>query len=101
MTTAIGTPCSVCGRTSTSLMKPPRRTLNRGLDPDDNSYSITVMLPDVPLCDRHAWDVREADLSLGWCDDPRCRVYGEAGEPSACGAAYERLAPGNRSTKRH
>jgi hypothetical protein len=104
MTTAIESPCAVCGRTPTALSDPPRRTLNRGLDPDDDSYSITVMLPDVPLCLRHARDVSQGDLRLGWCDDPECRVYGEAGEPSACGAPYEQLASAKRSrsaSKRH
>jgi hypothetical protein len=104
MTTAMESPCALCGLTATALLEPPRRTLNRGLDPDDDSYSITVMLPDVPLCDRHARDVREGDLRLGWCDDPECRMYGEAGEASACGAPYEQLASGSRSKsapKRH
>jgi hypothetical protein len=104
MTTATESLCAVCGRSSTSLLEPPRRTLNRGLDPDDDSYSITVMLPDVALCDRHAWDVRQGDLLVGWCDHPECRVYGEAGESSACGAPYEQLASSGRSRsapKRH
>jgi hypothetical protein len=78
-------------------MEPPRRTFDRGPDPDDNSYSITVILPDVALCDQHARYVREGDLPLGWCDDPLCRIYGEVGEPSLCGAAYGQLAKGSRS----
>jgi hypothetical protein len=97
MTTAIESPCAVCGRTASALVEPPRRTLNRGLDPDDDSYSITVMLPDVPLCYLHAQDVRQGDVHLGWCDDPECRVYGEAGETSPCGAAYQQLASRGRS----
>ena len=88
--------CAVCGLTATAVVEPPRRTLDRGPDPDDNSYSITVILPDMPLCEAHARQVRDGDLRLGWCDDPRCREYGEAGERSACGAPFERV-PGNRS----
>jgi hypothetical protein len=97
MTTMTESPCAVCGQTATAHVDPPRRTLNRGLDPDDDSYSITVMLPNVPLCDRHALDVRDGDLRLGWCDDPECRAYGEAGELSPCGAPYATLASGGRS----
>jgi hypothetical protein len=90
-------PCALCGRVPTVQAEPPRRTLDRGLDPDDESYSITVILPDVPLCDQHAVDVREGVLRLGWCDDAKCRVYGEVDAPSPCGARYERLASGSRS----
>ena len=77
-------------------MEPPRRTLDRGVDPDDNSFSITVILPDVALCDQHARYVRDGDIPLGWCDDPSCRIYGEAGETSACGAPYVALDRGKR-----
>lgn len=90
-------PCALCGQRPTELVEPARRTLDRGPDPDDNSYSITVILPDVALCPQHARYVREGDLPLGWCDDPQCRTYGEAGETSACGAPYTRLAKGNRT----
>jgi hypothetical protein len=100
--TLIQPPCALCGRLPTVLLEPPRRTLDRGPDPNDTSYSITVILPDVPLCGDHELEVRHGDLSLGWCDDDRCRMYGEAGEPSACGAPYERLVSANRSRhKRH
>jgi hypothetical protein len=95
--------CAVCGLSPTALVEPPRRTLDRGPDPDDDSYSITVMLPDIPLCELHARQVREHDLRLGWCDDPKCREYGEAGERSDCGAAFVPLA-GSRTrsaSKRH
>jgi hypothetical protein len=88
--------CAVCGLTATAVVEPPRRTLDRGPDPDDNSYSITVILPDMPLCESHARQVREGDLLLGWCDDPKCREYGEAGERSACGAAFVQVG-GRRS----
>ena len=89
--------CAVCGLTATAVVEPLRRTLDRGPDPDDDSYSITVILPDTPLCEHHARLVREGDLLLGWCDDPRCREYGEAGERSACGAPFERLPGKSRS----
>jgi hypothetical protein len=97
MTALTESPCALCGRNPTALLDPPRRTLDRGLDPDDDSYSITVMLPGVPLCDTHTRDVRQGDVRLGWCDDPECRAYGEAGEPSPCGARYEPLASSGRS----
>jgi hypothetical protein len=96
------TACALCERSSTSLLPPKRRTLDRGPDPDDTSYSITVILPDVPLCDAHTREVLRDDLRLGWCDDPQCRNYGEAGEPSGCGAPYGDLAPKrNRSTAKN
>ncbi|HSZ35604.1 MAG TPA: hypothetical protein VK773_00825 [Acidimicrobiales bacterium] len=83
-------------------MPPKRRTLDRGPDPDDTSYSITVILPDVPLCDTHTRDVLQGDLRLGWCDDPHCRNYGEAGGPSPCGSPYDEIAPKrNRSTAKN
>lgn len=91
MTMLAPIPCALCGRSPTLLMTPSRRTLDRGPDPEDNSYSITVILPDVPLCETHTRDVLDGDLRLGWCDDPRCRNYGEAGQPSACGAPYGQL----------
>jgi hypothetical protein len=91
MTALAPTPCTLCGRSPTSLMAPTRRTLDRGPDPEDTSFSITVILPDVPLCDEHTGDVLNGDLFLGWCDDPQCRCYGREGEPSACGAPYGQL----------
>ncbi len=97
MTTLAPSPCALCGRIPTTLTKPPRRTLDRGPDPDDTSYSITVILPDVPLCDEHTREVGQGDLRLGWCDEEQCRTYGEVGEPSACGAPYGQLASGSRS----
>jgi hypothetical protein len=100
--TLIQSPCALCGDLPTVLLEPPRRTLDRGPDPNDISYSITVILPDVPLCNEHEREVRQGDLRLGWCDDQRCRMYGEAGESSVCGEPYERLASANRSShKRH
>lgn len=100
-TTVTESPCAFCGEVSTALIEPPRRTLDRGPDPNDDSFSITVILPDVPLCDAHARGVREGDLLLGWCDDQQCRNYGEAGELSACGALYGPLASTGRSRSTH
>ena len=97
MMPATQAPCALCGQRPTELMTPPRRTLDRGVDPEDNSYSITVILPDVALCPQHTRYVRDGDVPLGWCDDPVCRTYGEAGEPSACGVPYASLARTNRS----
>ena len=91
MTTGTEFPCAVCGTMPTALFDTPRRTLDRGPDPDDSSYSIIVILPDVPLCDEHARRVRNETLHLGWCDNPKCREYGEAGELCACGARYQAL----------
>ncbi len=98
MTTAVTTsPCAFCSENSTSHIDPPRRTLDRGPDPSDDSFSITVILPDIPLCDAHAQTVRDGAFLLGWCDDEQCRIYGEVGAPSACGAPYGALASTTRS----
>ncbi len=86
----------MCGRLSTAMIDPPRRTLDRGPDPEDESFSITVILPEVPLCDEHFPIARDGNLHLGWCDDEQCRIYGEAGEPSPCGAPYGQLAPNKK-----
>lgn len=96
MTVVAPAPCALCGRSPTSLTTPSRRTLDRGPDPEDTSCSITVILPDVALCDAHTRDVKEGDVRLGWCDELECRSYGEAGEPSACGAPYQKLSPAPR-----
>ena len=90
-------PCALCGQRPTELIEPPRRTLDRGVDPDDNSFSITVILPDVALCRRHALYVSAGELGIGWCDDPLCRTYGEEGELSACGAQYGKLASNKKA----
>jgi hypothetical protein len=82
-------PCALCDQPATSAIEPRRRTMDRGLDPSDESYSVTVLLPDVPLCDEHASEVRGGDRFVGWCDDEHCRTYGEAGETSACGEPYQ------------
>jgi hypothetical protein len=84
-------PCALCGRAATETVDPPRRTLARGSDPSDPSYSITMILPNVPLCTEHALDVKQGSRLIGWCDDQRCRTYGEIGSDSPCGAQYEKL----------
>jgi hypothetical protein len=94
--TASESSCALCSRPATKAIEPPRRTLARGVDPGDPSYSVTVILPDVALCAEHALDVRQGERLVGWCDDQRCRTYGELGEPSACGHAYEKLSPHKR-----
>jgi hypothetical protein len=89
--------CALCGEPATETIDPPRRTLARGLDPADPSYSVTVILPDVALCAEHTLDVRHGGRYIGWCDEPRCRIYGEVGKPSSCGDLYEKLGPGKRA----
>lgn len=89
--------CVLCGEPATDALVPPRRTLARGLDPSDPSYSITVILPDIALCADHSVDVRHGERFVGWCDDPCCRTYGALGEPSACGGPYEKPGPGKRT----
>ena len=95
--TVPGSCCTFCGQPATVTIDPPRRTLARGLDPSDTSYSVTVLLPDVLLCAEHAVDVRRGARLVGWCDDPRCRTYGEIGEASACGARFMKLGQSTRS----
>jgi len=86
--------CAICGRAATVVIEPTSRTLARGLDPSDQSYSVTVILPDVLLCAEHAVQVHEGHTLIGWCDD-ECRSYGEVGETSPCGNNYKRV-PSNR-----
>jgi hypothetical protein len=85
-------PCALCSQPATESGAPARRTLAR-TDPSDSSFSVTVMLPDVMLCAEHALDVNQGTTTIGWCDDERCRTYGEAGEASPCGHPYQKLAP--------
>lgn len=85
--------CVFCGEPATESIEPARRTLARGTDPGDPSYSVTVILPDVSLCAEHADEVRHGARAIGWCDDERCRIYGELGQPSACGELYKKLNP--------
>lgn len=88
--------CVLCDGMATKMIAPPRRTLNRGLDPGDPSYSVTVILPDVALCAEHALDVSQGSRLIGWCDEQQCRNYGEIGEPSPCGDPYTKLGRNNR-----
>jgi hypothetical protein len=83
--------CNLCGRASSVIMEPLRRTLARGADPVDPSLSVIAVLPDVMLCQDHAEEVDDGELSLGWCDDERCRLYGEAGLVSPCGEPFKTL----------
>ncbi len=85
--------CVVCDEPATEHLDPPRRTLARGVDPTDPSFSLTVVLPDIALCAVHAREVSGKDRLIGWCDDERCRTYGEIGQQSACGQPFARLGP--------
>jgi hypothetical protein len=85
--------CVLCGEPATERLEPPRKTLGRGTDPSDPSYSVIVILPYVSLCAAHAHEVRHGDRAIGWCDDQRCRSYGDLGQPSACGELYQKLSP--------
>jgi hypothetical protein len=71
------------------MIEPPRRTLARGTDPDDPSVSIIAVLPDIVLCEEHAEEVRYRHVAVGWCDNERCRAYGEAGLVSPCGELFK------------
>jgi hypothetical protein len=82
--------CAICGQAATVTVDPPRRTIARGADPSDSSFSVIAVLPDVMLCEEHAEDLPRR-LSIGWCDDERCRLYGESGEASPCGEPYRKL----------
>jgi hypothetical protein len=95
--TASESSCVLCGEAATEAIDPPRRTLARGLDPGDSSYSVTVILPDIALCAEHHHDVNQGERLVGWCDDQSCRTYGALGEPSACGLPYEKLGPPKRT----
>jgi hypothetical protein len=88
--------CVICGAPASETMAPPRRTLARGLDPADPSYSVTAILPDISLCSAHALELHNGELIVGWCDDPRCRSYGEIGEPSPCGDPYTKVSARGR-----
>ena len=83
--------CNLCERAGSVTMEPPRRTLARGVDPDDGSLSVIAVLPDVVLCEDHADEVAVGELSLGWCDNEQCRLYGEAGSVSPCGEPFKPL----------
>jgi hypothetical protein len=95
--TASASSCVLCGEPATEAIDPPRRTLARGLDLDDPSYSVTVILPDIALCAEHHRDVCRGERLVGWCDDQCCRTYGALGEPSVCGLPYEKLGPTKRT----
>jgi len=52
---------------------------------------VIALLPDVVLCEDHADEVARGELSLGWCDDEHCRLYGEGGLISPCGQPFKTL----------
>jgi hypothetical protein len=81
--------CAFCGVPGSVTIDPPRRTLAR--ESGDPSFSIIAVLPDVMLCDEHAEEVMHRQIVLGWCDDEKCRGYGEARQASPCGALYKEL----------
>ena len=83
--------CDLCGRPAVKAVEPPRRTLARGEDPEDPSLSVIGVIPDVQLCEDHAGKLDRGELVLGWCDDERCRRYGEAETASPCGAPFQAL----------
>lgn len=79
------------------MIKPPRWTVARGQYPNDPSYSITAILPDVPHCDVHAIDCHQWGRPIRWCDDQRCRTLGELANPQHVGTPYKKLGSRNRS----
>ncbi len=83
------TTCVLCGRNGPVTMDPPRRTIARGPDSEDQSFSTIAVLPDVVLCEEHAEDYAQQHVVIGWCDDKRCRIFGECGHKSRCGKAYK------------
>ena len=84
-------PCDVCGRPGSVAVEPPHRTLARTSELDDPSVSIIAVLPDSVLCVDHAEALNHGELALGWCDNERCRVYGEVGLASVCGEPFRAL----------
>ncbi len=83
--------CVICGHVSAMTVDPPRRTLARGTDPSDSSYSVTIVLPDVLLCGDHYHQFMSKELVVGWCDEESCRTYGAVGALSACGKPFVAL----------
>ena len=83
--------CNLCGRQGSVTVEPPRRTVARGEDPDDPSLSVIAVLPDIVLCEEHADEVARGELELSWCDDDRCRLYGEVGTMSPCGESFTKF----------
>lgn len=83
--------CAICGKEGVAPTESPRRTIVRGADARDGSHSVIALLPEVILCPEHCEDFRRRDFSLGWCDNRRCRIYGESGATSPCGKPYKEL----------
>lgn len=83
--------CVICGRAGPVTMDPPRRTLARGPDSIDESLSVIAVLPDVNLCEEHAEGYAHHQIAIGWCDDERCRIFGECDTSSPCGEPYKAI----------
>jgi hypothetical protein len=81
--------CAICGLAGTVTIDPPRRTLARASS--DPGFSVIAVLPDVMLCEEHADEISHRQLVLGWCDNEKCRGYGEATQASPCGELYKAL----------
>lgn len=79
--------CNLCECQASVVVDPPRRTISRE-EPSDPSLSVIGVLPDIVLCRDHADEVGRDELDLGWCDDERCRLYGEVGTMSPCGECF-------------
>jgi hypothetical protein len=60
-------------------------------DSEDPSMSVTAILPDAVVCQEHADALAARNVQLGWCDDERCRLYGESGKGSPCGEPFKEL----------
>lgn len=72
-------------------MEPPRRTIARGPNPDDTASCVIAVPPDAVLCLEHGAQIAERHRSLGWCDDERCRPWGELDGTSPCAKPYTEL----------
>jgi hypothetical protein len=83
--------CVICGAKGDMTIDPPRRTLARGVDPSDSSFSVTIVLPDVRLCADHYREVGSKAVVVGWCDEEQCRIYGAVGTDSPCGKPFTAL----------
>ncbi len=83
--------CAVCERSGDVAVEPRKRTLARGTDPEDPSFGIIAVLPDIRLCAEHAEALTAGELTIGWCDNEGCRLYGPDGGPSPCGALFTPL----------
>lgn len=83
--------CVLCSRSAAVTLDLARRTIDRGPDPEDPSFALTAVLPELRLCEPHFEATAGDSLVVGWCDDERCRVYGPVGEASPCGLLFSKL----------